>query len=665
MLKIREKTVETAQGMVEFALVLPLLLLVILGIFAFGHLLFAYSSVTSASREAARYGAVVGVSENGLLRFQDCAGIRAAAVRVGGFAGVSDSEPTSQNFYANPPDPGVYIGYDHGDSNDSSVTPYASCPGGAGAIGPNSVALGDRIMVRVTVQYQPIVPLVNLPSFPLSATTRRTIITSLPVGEAPTAEPGCVTTSISFDFTLNPLPATMPSPAVVGEQVIPLVTVLASNGQTPTGKVNLYDLTDPANPVHIAPFDVLASQTGTNPWSIVYTTVTAAGAPHYYGVTFTPTNTSVCYAASQITNVPTNGLIVLQAPTITEVTSVSPEPSTVNQSATINFRVKSANPGGGTPTSGTVTVSDGKSQTCNSSSLTVTVISGTSYAIGSCSITWATAGIYDSIYAKYSGNTNYIGSTSVNLTPPHTVTGPTLTEITSISPEPSIVNESTTINFRVSAPVLGAPLPGGTVTVLNSSGTTLCSGPLVASSNFSTGSCTYTWTAPGTYQLHAVYPGDSNNLGSTSANVSHKVSPYPLVCPSFTASSFTFNGSNFTIGIQNTDPNYAYSISSMALYWPGSIGVGQLSQIKLGSADVFSAQNANQNFTNTGFSANNPVPIPNGHKSWTPQSLASGQSGSLQFLFTNPLLPGPYYLTVTFASPDNRTCTTNPINFTH
>ena len=51
-----KKERQNAQGMVEFALILPILLLVILGIIEFGRLLFFYSSVTSASREAARYG---------------------------------------------------------------------------------------------------------------------------------------------------------------------------------------------------------------------------------------------------------------------------------------------------------------------------------------------------------------------------------------------------------------------------------------------------------------------------------------------------------------------------------------------------------------------------------------------------------------------------------
>ncbi|NTV75723.1 MAG: pilus assembly protein, partial [Holophaga sp.] len=54
-------------------------LLLILGGFAFGHMFFVYSSVVSASREAARWGAAVGEAPSALPRYQDCASIRAVS----------------------------------------------------------------------------------------------------------------------------------------------------------------------------------------------------------------------------------------------------------------------------------------------------------------------------------------------------------------------------------------------------------------------------------------------------------------------------------------------------------------------------------------------------------------------------------------------------------
>ena len=46
-----------AQAMVEFALVLPILLLVVYGLIEVGRALFIYNSVASAARQATRYGA--------------------------------------------------------------------------------------------------------------------------------------------------------------------------------------------------------------------------------------------------------------------------------------------------------------------------------------------------------------------------------------------------------------------------------------------------------------------------------------------------------------------------------------------------------------------------------------------------------------------------------
>lgn len=53
-LKKREK----GQALVEFVLVLPILLILLLGIVEFGQIYFSYILTQSASRDAARYGSV-------------------------------------------------------------------------------------------------------------------------------------------------------------------------------------------------------------------------------------------------------------------------------------------------------------------------------------------------------------------------------------------------------------------------------------------------------------------------------------------------------------------------------------------------------------------------------------------------------------------------------
>jgi len=48
----------SGQDLVEFALVLPFLLMLIMGIFDLGRVTFLYSTITNISREGARYGVV-------------------------------------------------------------------------------------------------------------------------------------------------------------------------------------------------------------------------------------------------------------------------------------------------------------------------------------------------------------------------------------------------------------------------------------------------------------------------------------------------------------------------------------------------------------------------------------------------------------------------------
>src|SRR5690349_23711823 len=77
----RKKT--KAQAMVEFAIVLPLLLVLLYGILEAGRLLFIYSTIVTASRQAVRYGSATGQGLSTTLpRYQDCAGIRLAAQKV-------------------------------------------------------------------------------------------------------------------------------------------------------------------------------------------------------------------------------------------------------------------------------------------------------------------------------------------------------------------------------------------------------------------------------------------------------------------------------------------------------------------------------------------------------------------------------------------------------
>ena len=137
--KRRSNPDENGQGMVEFALVLPLLLLVMFGIIEFGRLLFIYSAVFTSSRDAARYGSAAGDLGNYQAHYQDCDGIRAAAKRFGTLVGIEDSN-ISIDYYRTE------------DDDDDPLTPditvdIGDCP--IGGEGPSYISLGDRVVVRV------------------------------------------------------------------------------------------------------------------------------------------------------------------------------------------------------------------------------------------------------------------------------------------------------------------------------------------------------------------------------------------------------------------------------------------------------------------------------------------------------------------------------------
>jgi Flp pilus assembly protein TadG len=205
---------DRAQGMVEFALVLPILLLLMFGIIEFGRLLFMYVSVSSASREAARYGAAVGDIGSGTLRYQDCDGIVAAASRVGVLAGISAAD--------------VVIQYDDGTNIKAN-----SCEEVQDVYG-SPIYLGDRIIVTVTRYFQPVVPLVNIPAVPISATTARTIVRDVGVMGTPLPTPTKIPTLTPTD-TIEPTVTETPKHTKQNPTDTPTATIVPTTiPPTPT-----------------------------------------------------------------------------------------------------------------------------------------------------------------------------------------------------------------------------------------------------------------------------------------------------------------------------------------------------------------------------------------------------------------------------------------------
>jgi hypothetical protein len=219
---LNRKKDKKGQGAVEFALALPILLLLMYGLIEFGHLILVYTAVNSAGREAARYGVAVGDGTGGIPRYVDCDGIRAAAQNVGRFAGMEDSD--------------ISITYDYGPSH---VTPHdvllnpATCENFRYHIVTSGedwrIIYGDRIKITVSVIYTPLLSYFSLevPSFAMSANAYRTIVKDARV--AP--DYGAGGTFPTFTFTAGPSPTPTFTPTFT---LTPSVTPTAENTPTMT-----------------------------------------------------------------------------------------------------------------------------------------------------------------------------------------------------------------------------------------------------------------------------------------------------------------------------------------------------------------------------------------------------------------------------------------------
>jgi hypothetical protein len=163
----KQKLSGKAQGLVEFALIIPMLMFVLLSVFEVGRALFLIAVVHTTSREAARYGTASGEISSSIVRYQDCDGIRAAGMRLGSLAGITPQDIT--------------ISYDTGTISST----FATCP--IGGVGPSDMASGDRIRIEVNASISPIIPVSGFSTIPVSASTSRTILSDISILGTPPA----------------------------------------------------------------------------------------------------------------------------------------------------------------------------------------------------------------------------------------------------------------------------------------------------------------------------------------------------------------------------------------------------------------------------------------------------------------------------------------------
>jgi hypothetical protein len=260
---------------------------------------------------------------------------------------------------------------------------------------------------------------------------------------------------------------------------------------------------------------------------------------------------------------------VAQASTTTTITSKSPAGSSVvGQSVVFNYDVNIVAPGAGTLT-GTVTVTDG-TESC------VGAINSGS-GIGSCSIPFASPATRN-VTATYSGDVNFESSVSASIS--HTVNkANTSLIVSSDQPDPSIIGETVTVQWTLSATGGGSGAPTGLVTV-TASGSTGCTAP----ATFGTGSCDLVFTTNGTPTIAASYPGDAN-FNASNDNEPHTVQGETSTTVSSSGSPST-SGNNVTFTAHVTATSGTGNPTGQVRFFDGPTQIGQDNVTGGGNASI-------------------------------------------------------------------------------
>lgn len=230
-----------AQAMVEFALVLPILLLLLYGLLEAGRLLFIYSTIVTATRQAVRYGSTTGQgldytsqggpNNSGVPRYQDCYGIRLAAQRVDFLNAFNDDD--------------IVIQWDNGPSGTPPAddfcggNPVASLPPSDGGFRPNNN--NSRLLVKIDGDYLPIVPRIvgflersDARTNPIVSQSARTVLVSVSIYvTAPTVIflPDTSTPTLTPDVTDTPTATNTPTSTVT---LTPVISDTPSQTPSPT-----------------------------------------------------------------------------------------------------------------------------------------------------------------------------------------------------------------------------------------------------------------------------------------------------------------------------------------------------------------------------------------------------------------------------------------------
>jgi len=148
-----------AQAMVEFAIALPVLLVLLVGIMEVGRMILTYTLVNNASRDAVRYASAVGVGDDGLNKYNNCAGIKAIAQKSAFIVTLTS----------------VSISYKDENGN-TPASPGNVCDATSGEDTNISVDSNWTVTVEVQASYKPVIKLIPIGQKNFKAISTRTIL---------------------------------------------------------------------------------------------------------------------------------------------------------------------------------------------------------------------------------------------------------------------------------------------------------------------------------------------------------------------------------------------------------------------------------------------------------------------------------------------------------
>ena len=176
----QRKSSSRAQAMVEFAIALPVLLVLLVGIMEVGRMIFIYSAVINASREAARYGSAVGWDTSGTYhRYKYCAGIANMAKSTAFLIALTNANIDIR--YDSGPSDATYAD-GHGPDNATEFNLLTrTCPPATTGEATVTVASKDRIVIKITAAYTPVIKLIPIPTRNFVSISSRSILGTVSV----------------------------------------------------------------------------------------------------------------------------------------------------------------------------------------------------------------------------------------------------------------------------------------------------------------------------------------------------------------------------------------------------------------------------------------------------------------------------------------------------